>query len=114
MNRKEYLQNYYQNHKEDFMNRSKESKAKMKKHIKESLGNKCIICGSKDNLIFHHLKYDTKSGKPSYKAYKLGNLVLVCTHHHASLNNLSKLRLKGELDKILDLLNKESIYGVEE
>jgi len=91
--------------------RSKRNKARMKAEIKRLLGNKCAICGGQSKLIFHHRDYDTNSGKPSFKAYRAGKLVLLCTKCRHILNHLSRLRNLGQLDKALEILNNKTIYN---
>jgi len=111
MQRKEYLSNYYQTHKSVANERSKVNKAKMKQELKILLGSKCVLCERSVKLIFHHKKYDTSSGKPSFKSYQQGSIVLLCTYCHHILNHLSWFRNKGQLDKAITLLNHESIYN---
>jgi hypothetical protein len=56
------------------------------------------------------LGYRNKSGKPTYKDYELGYLVLLCRKCHGALNYLGRLKKSGKIEQILSLLPKNSIY----
>lgn len=48
------------------------------KDLKEK-DNKCFVCGSKKDIVPHHLK---KVNQTSNQYYSEDNLVLLCDYHH--------------------------------
>lgn len=79
-------------------------KVKMRKEI----GDKCIICGSKMNLVFHEIHGKKHSCNFTYsnkiENKKDLNFVCLCNNHHTALHFLSKTE-KTNWKKFLELLD---------
>lgn len=97
---------YYKKNRERTLNRIENNRRKRTQRIREALGNRCVICGATTNLIIHHLAYSS-ARCPTLRDLKNGLLSLVCRKHHRAIQFVNTLRRKGELDRILELLNKD-------
>jgi galactose-1-phosphate uridylyltransferase len=103
------MKKYYLEHREQILKHQYARQRKRKEKIKQILGNQCAVCGSPDNLVFHHLDYSEANQAyfPSFKELKKGDLVLVCRRHHRAIHFINELRFQGYLPKILGLLNNK-------
>lgn len=57
----------------------------IREEIVKLLGNKCVICSSKQNLEIHHKD-------KNYRNNNLNNLMLLCRHCHKSLVHVGELK----------------------
>jgi hypothetical protein len=108
-NRKRFRE-YYQKHRDKIIKARKEMFRRKKELIIQQLGSVCCVCGTTERLVIHHVDYCNNSvgnGAVTLKALKLGNLALVCTKHHRAITYINTLKRKGELEKVLKLLNQK-------
>ena len=79
------------------------------------LGSKCVICGSKNKLEFHHKNKDGKHSPTTWAEIKRGKIELLCIPCHKTVDGiLSWMIKKVDLLKIIVKLAECSDKDVKE
>lgn len=95
---KTYGKNYYQNHKEQINERHhKQRKAYAKRRVDYMKGKSCLYCGTTENLVLHHMllkdpilkngNHQIWTWKESRRIEELLKCIVLCASCHTGLHN---------------------------
>ena len=81
-----------------------DTRKKVRQKSFDVVGNSCVICGSKENLILHEIHGKPHDASNIYKTLNNSkDFVAVCFRHHRLIHLIATIKDDKELERVLIL-----------